>query len=45
MAGLLIANGSGPPPGNGSEGDTQRGCGVGPEGTTGNSVRVADAIQ
>ena len=45
MAGLLIANGSGPLQGMAPKVTLSVAVGLGPEGTTGNSVRVADAIQ
>ena len=45
MAGLLVAKGSGPMRGMAPNVELSIAIGLGPEGTTGNSVRVADAIQ
>ncbi len=45
MAGLLVANGSGPLDGIAPNVLLSIAIGLGPEGTTGNSIRVADAIQ
>ena len=45
MAGLLVAKGSGPMRGMAPNVELSVAVGLGPEGTTGNSVRVADAIQ
>ena len=45
MAGLLVSNGSGPLSGMAKGVTLSIAVGLGPEGTTGNSIRVADAIQ
>ncbi len=45
MAGLLVAKGSGPMRGMAPNVELSVAVGLGPEGTTGNSARVADAIQ
>ena len=45
MAGLLVSNGSGPFSGMAKGVTLSIAVGLGPEGTTGNSIRVADAIQ